>query len=258
MIKKFYETLFEPEERTCFSSDCYSTFLHDITPFSFGRSFFVINPMRFSRADDNVTSFRNILVEFDEGTIESQYEHLTNSGVPYSTLVFSGGKSLHAIISLEWPFTNKEEYKKFAKAIYAKIGNVDTANSNPSRFSRAPGAMRDNGKEQTLLEVHERVPLAELLQWLGPIVTNSVTNEANKVQFENKGRLLTATANAFLKYGAPDKQWNTRLFMASCDIFRAGYTLEEAELMLAKVTGHLDSKDRSTIKSAQRTINRDS
>jgi len=46
---------------------------------------------------------------------------------------------------------------------------------------------------------------------------------------------------------APD---SIRLFAATCDIIRSGYTTDEARTMLREITGHLDAKDLRTIKSA--------
>lgn len=254
MQSKFFEVLFESNEQVCFSKDPYGTF---VRPLSWmpqpTEQFFVINPLKEKRLDANVTSCRNILVEFDKIPLDEQKPFLVKSGLPYSTLVYSGGKSLHAIISLQWPMANKEHYKALVKRVYDKLGGkkfVDTSTSNPSRFSRTPCVTRDNGKEQTLLEVHERVPNAELLDWLGPALIEVQKAEA----WTSTRGLLPIRAIAFLKYGAEPGEWNAKLFTTACDLFRANYTLEAAFDMLTAVTGHLDSNDRKTVRSAMRTI----
>ncbi len=252
MISKFFRVLFEPGESGCFSTSPYGTEVRPLRHYDSDEQFFVINPMHTRRLDSNVTAYRNILVEFDKLNLDEQRSLIEKSGLPYSTLVYSGGKSLHAIISLQWPLTTKEAYKELVGRIYERLGGkavVDCSTSNPSRFSRTPDAIRDNGKVQTLLEVHERVPNAELLQWLGPApikpkVENLITTR----------KLLTGRALAFITYGAPEGEWNSALFTASCDLFRSGFTFDEAMAKLEGVTGHLDSRDKATIKSAFGTV----
>jgi hypothetical protein len=255
ILMRFWDILFEPEEQSCFGVNTYETAVEPVHTLKMSaKRFFVINPLHTSRKDDNVVAFRNILVEFDKGSIEEQRSILEKSELPYSTLVYSGGKSLHAIISLQWALTNKQDYKDLVKRVYDKLGGaavVDTATSNPSRFSRVPGVMRENGKEQALIEIHDRIPNVELLQWLGPAPEKT---KPNNVIFFSKRKLITSRAMSFLNYGAPEGAWNQSLFSAACDLFRCGYTLEEVEHLCTEITGHLDSKDRSTIRSAQRTV----
>lgn len=254
MLSRFYQTLFEPGEHVCWGRTTYETAVRPLRWTETDEQFFVINPLKDSRRDDNVTAFRNILVEFDKLSIKEQHKLIERSGLPYSTLVYSGGKSLHVIISLETPLQSKEAYKALAKQIYKKLGGadvVDDKTSNPSRFSRAPDAIRDNGVRQDLLEVRARVPNQLLYDWLGPI---ELEKQSNFATFKSDSKLITIRALAFLRYGAEPGQWNTRLFGAACDLFRFGHSLEEVEQLCATVTGYLDNKDRSTIKSAYKTI----
>ena len=72
--------------------------------------------------------------------------------LPIAALVFSGGKSIHAIVRVE--AENQEEYRKRVDFLYDFLDKhglkVDKQNRNPSRLSRMPGVTR-NGKQQTLL-----------------------------------------------------------------------------------------------------------
>jgi len=103
-------------------------------------------------SDANVTDFRYALVESDEVGINEQYTIYRKLELPVAALVFSGGKSLHAIVRIE--AADYKEYQKrvdFLYAICKKNGlNIDRKNRNPSRLSRLPGATR-NGVRQRLI-----------------------------------------------------------------------------------------------------------
>lgn len=230
----FYEVLFEPDELVCWSYDLYGTNLFSVSEASFiGANFFSINPLTKKRSDANVTALRNILVEFDSGTISEQQELLRQCGLPYSTLVYSGGKSLHAIISLNQPICTEAYYRAIVKKIYKKLPTADQKTFNPSRFSRAPGAIRENGKEQKLYEVKGRVPLNDLLAWIGPIEPIN-----HPPQLIRSDKLLPIRVKAFLKYGAPEGLRNATLFNNACEMFRAGF--EEAEVIDLVLNSALD------------------
>lgn len=254
MLSKFFRTLFNPGEGICFGDSIYETRVRLQNWYDPKEQFFVINPLQGARLDANVTAHRNILVEFDKLSIENQKKLLIESGLPYSTLVFSGSKSLHAIISLEHPAANKEQYKALVKRIYDKLGGkavVDISTSNPSRFSRTPEAIRGSGVTQTLLEVWERVPNVELLNWLGPA---PITHSYPKENISNNRKMITARARSFLIYGAEPGEWNSKIFTVACDLSRCGFELDEAQELLSGVSGHLDANDRKTIQSAYNSV----
>lgn len=103
-------------------------------------------------ADANVTDYRYALVESDDISIEKQYAIYKELELPVAALVYSGGKSLHAIVRIEAP--DFKEYQKRVDFLYdvcKKNGLViDRKNRNPSRLSRMPGVTR-NGKKQWLV-----------------------------------------------------------------------------------------------------------
>lgn len=100
----------------------------------------------------NVTSYRYALVESDEMTLERQNAIIRELELPVACLVYSGGKSIHAIVHID--ASNYTEYRERVNYLYEiceKNGLViDTQNRNPSRLSRMPGFMR-NGKKQFLI-----------------------------------------------------------------------------------------------------------
>lgn len=105
--------------------------------------------------NDNVTDLRFALVESDETELGQQNAILRELELPIAALVYSGGKSLHAIVHIDAP--NYEEYRKRVEFLYEicrKNGlKPDKQNKNPSRLSRMPGIMR-KGHKQFLVDVN--------------------------------------------------------------------------------------------------------
>lgn len=103
-------------------------------------------------ADSNVTRFRYALVESDSLSLEKQYDYFLKSDLPIAAVVYSGGKSLHAIVHID--AINYEEYRSRVDFLYSYLEDsgfpVDKQNRNPSRLSRLPGVTR-NGKTQHLV-----------------------------------------------------------------------------------------------------------
>lgn len=97
----------------------------------------------------NVTEFRYALVECDDLDIEKQNSIIRELELPVAVLMFSGGKSLHAIVRID--AADYKEYQKRVEYLYeicAKNGLVvDTQNKNPSRLSRLPGCTRGDKKQ---------------------------------------------------------------------------------------------------------------
>lgn len=102
--------------------------------------------------DENATAFKYTLIESDEVSIEEQYRAYKRWNLPIAALVFSGTKSLHAIVKID--AVNEKEYAQRVAFLYTFLSNhkfkVDTQNKNVMRLSRLPGATR-NGKIQKLL-----------------------------------------------------------------------------------------------------------
>lgn len=99
--------------------------------------------------NSNVTEFRFALVECDNLEIEKQNSIIRELELPVAVLMFSGGKSIHAIVRID--AADYKEYQKRVEYLYeicAKNGlAVDTQNKNPSRLSRLPGCTRGDKKQ---------------------------------------------------------------------------------------------------------------
>ena len=110
------------------------------------------NPVNGGRSNDNVTDYRYALVECDNLELEKQQAIIRQLELPCAALVYSGGKSLHAIVRVNAP--DYAEYRKRVDYLYTvcqKNGlTLDQANRNPSRLSRMPGIVR-GGQKQYLL-----------------------------------------------------------------------------------------------------------
>ena len=104
-------------------------------------------------SDSNVTDYRFALVESDEMSVDEQYSIIKKMELPCAALVWSGKKSLHAIVHID-AGTDYREYQKRVDFLYEVCKKnglpVDRKNRNPSRLSRLPGVTRA-GQKQTLV-----------------------------------------------------------------------------------------------------------
>ena len=101
----------------------------------------------------NVTDYRYALVESDSMPLERQNAVIRELELPVAVMVYTGGKSIHAIVKIDAP--NYDEYRKRVDYLYSvcrKNGlDIDKSCRNPSRLSRMPGVMR-NGKKQYIID----------------------------------------------------------------------------------------------------------
>lgn len=105
--------------------------------------------------NENVTDFRFALVESDNLPLSDQEELYRRYELPIAALVYSGGKSVHAIVHID--AENRDVYKTRVLQLYdflEKNGvTIDRQNQNPARLSRMPGVTR-NGVLQRLIAVN--------------------------------------------------------------------------------------------------------
>ena len=101
--------------------------------------------------NENVTAYRYALVESDTLDIQEQDALYRKLELPIAALVYSGGKSLHAIVHVD--AADEDEYYSRVNFLYDYLADkgidIDRQNRNPSRLSRMPGVTR-NGKMQYL------------------------------------------------------------------------------------------------------------
>lgn len=130
--------------------------------------------------NENVMEWRYALVESDKISIEQQNGIMHDLQLPIAALVYSGGKSLHAIVRVD--AGGPEEYRKRVDFLYSVCDRnglqVDRNNRNPSRLSRMPGVIRKD-KKQFLVETNSG--FASWSEWKDYI--DSITDDLP--EFEN-------------------------------------------------------------------------
>lgn len=96
-------------------------------------------------SDKDIVDYRYALVEFDDVPMDTQLAFFAKINLPIAMLVHSGGKSVHAWILINAPDIHK--YREMVAKVYALLAKfgIDTANKNPGRLSRLPGAVREIG-----------------------------------------------------------------------------------------------------------------
>lgn len=153
--------------------------------------------------NDNVSDYRYALVESDVVELEKQNAIIRELELPIACLVYSGGKSLHAIVKIE--ATDYTEYRKRVEYLYAvckKNGlTVDTQNKNPSRLSRMPGVIR-NGKKQFLIDVNiGKESWEEWKEWIDGINDDLPDPESLSEQWDNMPELAPPLIDNVLRQG---------------------------------------------------------
>lgn len=225
--KQILSILFDENEHICFG-DKFAKDVYALKDLEISE-FFSINPLHASadfkrteageientsttgrRADLNVTVFRNFLFEMDNVPLEQQLEIIKRIPIGWTSVVYSGGKSYHAILSVSGGIPNAEPhtqkgvdaYKKTWKqlaAVLARYANMpatifDTACQNPSRLSRLANFTAPGRKRQAPIIVGTRFSREDLGALLkdAPEIKDPVYISATdaKARSEDQLRLL--------------------------------------------------------------------
>ncbi len=153
--------------------------------------------------NENVTDFRYALVESDCMEVERQNAVIRELELPVACLVYSGGKSIHAIVRVD--ASDYAEYRKRVDYLYQicqKNGlKTDNQNRNPSRLSRMPGVMR-NGKKQFLLDTNiGKASWDEWYEWIEGINDDMPDPEALKSVWDSLPELSPVLIDDVLRQG---------------------------------------------------------
>ncbi|WP_027085419.1 AAA family ATPase [Cohnella panacarvi] len=153
--------------------------------------------------NENVTEFRYALVESDTMDIEKQNAIMRELELPIAVMVYSGGKSLHAIVRVEAP--NYDEYRKRVDYLYnvcKKNGlNIDNQNRNPSRLSRMPGVER-NGKKQFIVDTGiGKASWSEWYEWIEGVNDDLPDPESLTDYWDNLPQLSPPLIHGVLRQG---------------------------------------------------------
>jgi hypothetical protein len=102
----------------------------------------------------NVTAYRYALIESDAMPINQQIAIIRELQLPVKMLVYSGGKSVHAIVRVD--AKSEKEYRQRVDKLYTECKKnqfiVDEQNKNASRLSRLPGVWRGKEKQYIIAE----------------------------------------------------------------------------------------------------------
>lgn len=118
--------------------------------------------------NENVTEYRYALVESDCMELEKQHAMIRELELPVACLVYSGKKSIHAIVKIE--AGSYDEYRKRVDYLYGVLKKngmqVDVQNKNPSRLSRMPGVMRGTHKQFLMGTNLGKASFKEWQEWI--------------------------------------------------------------------------------------------
>lgn len=246
--QKYLAVLFRPGESICATNDVQGTQieLFDVARLRQPRQFVAVNPLVFARRDATVTSHRNLMFEFDEGTTKEQLAEIVDKRVPFSTLVHSGGKSVHLVIAL-LEGVSPEDYAFLHKRIRYVLWRSDPTSKNPSRLTRAPGAERSPGVVQELIDIARPRSTAEVRRWIGQFKEHVARCEAEeeakaaaklaRLQATEKGNKAPVDVETlhFLETGETvARSRHARLLAACFELQECGYAEDEAMVYIER------------------------
>lgn len=184
--------------------------------------------------NENVTEFRYALVESDTMDIEKQNAIMRELELPIAVLVYSGGKSLHAIVNID--AANYDEYRKRVDYLYdicRKNGlNIDNQNRNPSRLSRMPGVER-KGKKQFIVDTNiGKTSWEEWQDWIEDINDDLPDPESLTDYWDNMPELAPPLIEGVLRQGH-------KMLMAGPSKAGKSFALIELSIAIAEGTNWL-------------------
>ncbi len=206
-----------------------------------------LNPIKGWRQDQNCTAFRSFLVEMDYGPLAEQLSYAKRIGLPYSAVIFSGNKSLHFLITLTEDLPNEETWRRLSEWMLGIATMADEKTKNPSRSIRIPGAIRDTGKRQQLVEFRGAITLKELSEWLlkhpdaKPVVREKRVS-SGKLDYD---RIKPWCRDLLINGLKADKGRNQQWFSIACEFALAGFTEDDTLDILSEFfSPDRDFKDR--------------
>ena len=142
-----------------------------------------------------VDVYRTFLFELDEGTLQEQASFWKRTKIPASAMIYTGGKSIHVLLTLEEPFNSLELYQAFHRTIVQRLSlnfgaRPDADTCQPNRTTKIPGFNRPTkdgqpGQDAKLLMLDRRISIEEFKQWQALI---GVTQEMIKLNVSQPKR----------------------------------------------------------------------
>lgn len=162
------------------------------------------NPMDGVGARDiNVADYRYSLVESDGMDLEKQHAIIRELELPVACLVYSGGKSLHAIVRVD--AADYAEYRKRVDYLYdicKKNGlEIDPQNRNPSRLSRMPGVVRGDRRQYIIDTNIGKANWTEWKEWIESVNDDLPDPESLEAVWNDMPSLAPSLIEGVLRQG---------------------------------------------------------
>lgn len=142
-----------------------------------------------------VESYRTFLFELDAGTLADQRNFWDATGMPHSAIVYTGGKSLHVLVTLDKPMPTLQMYQAIHRTIvqrlHLKFGvRADADTNHPNRTTKIPGFLRPSkddspDKPAKLVRLAQRVKKDDFMAWATSI---GVTPAMVKLNYQEPKR----------------------------------------------------------------------
>lgn len=153
--------------------------------------------------NSNVVEYRFALVECDNMDLAKQNALIRELELPVACLVYSGGKSIHAIVKVD--AADYKEYRKRVDYLYKickKNGlSIDEQNKNPSRLSRMPGIWRGNNKQFLIDTNIGKESWNEWQEWIESVNDDLPEPEALDSVWDNMPELSPPLIDHVLRQG---------------------------------------------------------
>lgn len=153
--------------------------------------------------NENVTEYRYALVESDNMELGKQQAILKELELPIAILVYSGKKSIHAIVRVD--ASDFKEYQKRVEYLYnicTKNGmSIDKQNKNPSRLSRLPGVVRGEHKQFIIDTNIGKASWDEWYEWIEGVNDNLPEPESMQDVWDNLPELAPPLIDGVLRQG---------------------------------------------------------
>jgi len=290
---QFFDTLFDDDEYICLADNANGVEVFSIEEARSDRhnaQFYSLNPLdgekdndpceeyhssdKPRRADVNCTRMSNILIEFDGESLSVQRERLISSGLwdLCAGVVYSGSKSLHAIISIHGTWKTKDAYSRFVshfhKVVHLATGIApDFSTKNPSRLTRCPMSIREKDnkcRKQFILHIGKRIDIRDLQSWMeshGFSGHPPKEDRKNKihlpldVSMETKQGNLTSRTLSFLSGEVGSGFVHNERYVAVCDMATSGMNFEEIVELCERAYGAPSKNAYKTMEDAyDRTV----
>lgn len=195
-----------------------------------------LNPILGFREDRHCTAFRSFLVELDDGDLANQKKYIDKLGMPYSACIFSGGKSLHFLISLDEDLPDEKAYRMLSRWILNVVTLADQKTLNPSRSIRIPGPERSPGKFQTLVSLKGKVKKDDLMSWLNRFVAAQPEAPKKRIKATESGldKVKPWALRALREGIDPTKGRNQQWFSLAIEFALAGFEEDEIVSILGQ------------------------